>query len=232
MISVKPGDILSYLEMCQIENVNLQRGMNYRLKPDYSVILMSIRPGAPYSDQVLDDGKILIYEGHDVPRTKDIKDPKKYDQPMVTENGKLTQNGLFHVAAKGFQNSENLPERVKVYEKIRKGIWAFNGVFHLIESKIDQSEGRKVFKFHLKLASSQEISKNNAPELEHNRIIPSSVKIEVWKRDGGKCVICGSIDNLHFDHIIPFSKGGSSLTEENIQLLCARHNLEKRDSIE
>jgi hypothetical protein len=38
-------------------------------------------------------------------------------------------------------------------------------------------------------------------------------------------------DELHFDHILPFSKGGTSLTGENVQLLCSRHNLLKRDSI-
>ena len=65
-----------------------------------------------------------------------------------------------------------------------------------------------------------------------SRIIPSNVKKEVWERDKGKCVICGSSDNLHFDHIIPFSKGGSSLVSKNIQLLCVRHNISKRDRIE
>jgi len=232
MLSAKPGDILTYLEMCQIEKVSLQRGMNYRLKPDYSVILMSIRSGAPYADQVLDNGKVLIYEGHDAPRTKDIKDVKELDQPMATANGKLTQNGLFHAAAKSFQNKENVPERVKVYEKIRNGIWAFNGVFHLIDSWVEQSEDRKVFKFRLELASSQEIERNQNSDLEHNRMIPSSVKAEVWKRDNGRCVTCGATNNLHFDHIIPYSKGGSSLVAENIQLMCARHNLEKRNKIQ
>ena len=232
MMSAKPGDILTYLEMCQIENVNLQRGMNYRLKPDYSVILMSVRKGAPYSDQVLSDGKVLIYEGHDTPKTKGISDPKQHDQPMATANGKLTQNGLFHVAAQGFKNKENLPERVKVYEKIRNGIWAYNGIFFLIDSWVEQKDKRKVFKFRLELASNQETEKGQHSDLDHNRMIPSSVKAEVWKRDGGKCRKCGSTKNLHFDHIIPFSKGGSSLVTENIQLLYARHNLAKSDKIE
>jgi 5-methylcytosine-specific restriction endonuclease McrA len=44
--------------------------------------------------------------------------------------------------------------------------------------------------------------------------------------------MCGSTTNLHFDHIIPYSKGGTSLMAENIQILCATHNLRKRDRIE
>jgi 5-methylcytosine-specific restriction endonuclease McrA len=67
---------------------------------------------------------------------------------------------------------------------------------------------------------------------EPQRIIPTAVKLEVWKRDGGKCAMCGATTELHFDHIIPYSKGGTSLKADNVQLLCARHNLEKRDKIE
>jgi 5-methylcytosine-specific restriction endonuclease McrA len=70
------------------------------------------------------------------------------------------------------------------------------------------------------------------PTEERRRVIPTLIKLEVWKRDGGKCVTCGASDELHFDHIIPFSKGGTSLKADNIQLLCARHNLEKHDKIE
>ena len=67
---------------------------------------------------------------------------------------------------------------------------------------------------------------------KHRRLIPTWIKIEVWKRDGGKCVKYGATDDLHFDHIIPFSKGGSSNTPDNIQLLCGRHNLQKHDKIQ
>ncbi len=55
---------------------------------------------------------------------------------------------------------------------------------------------------------------------------------EVWKRDQGKCQACGMNSGLHFDHIIPYSKGGSSKDPANIQILCGRYNLAKRDNIE
>ena len=61
--------------------------------------------------------------------------------------------------------------------------------------------------------------------------IPSDVRREVWRRDEGKCVKCGSRENLEYDHIIPVSKGGSN-TARNIELLCEKHNREKRDSIQ
>ena len=64
-------------------------------------------------------------------------------------------------------------------------------------------------------------------DMLHNRQIPGEVQKEVYERDRGKCRICGSSDNLHFDHILPYSKGGSSKVASNIQLLCARHNLKK-----
>jgi 5-methylcytosine-specific restriction endonuclease McrA len=35
------------------------------------------------------------------------------------------------------------------------------------------------------------------------------------------------MDKLHFDHVIPISQGGPSTSADNIQLLCARHNLAK-----
>jgi len=65
----EPGEVISYMEMCSATGVNLQRGMNFRLRDVQSTILMSLRPGAPYADQVEDEGQVLIYEGHDVAKT-------------------------------------------------------------------------------------------------------------------------------------------------------------------
>ena len=61
--------------------------------------------------------------------------------------------------------------------------------------------------------------------------IPSAVRREVWRRDGGKCVQCGGRESLEYDHIIPFSKGGSN-TARNIELLCEKRNRSKRDLIQ
>lgn len=229
---IAAGDVISYHEMCMEEGVTLQRGMNFRLKRGTSIILMSLRRGAPYADEILDEGKTLIYEGHDISKTKEGPDPKSVSQPMKLPSRKPTQNGLFYEAAIRAKQGDSPPEPVRVYEKIRDGVWAFDGIFHLVDAWQQHIEKRTVFKFKLILSESQPLPiSNNDPDLPHNRIIPADVKLEVWKRDKGKCIQCGSRDNLHFDHIIPYSQGGSSLIAKNIQLLCARHNLQKRDKI-
>jgi len=128
------------------------------------------------------------------------------------------------------------PDIVRVYEKIKKGIWSDNGYFHLVDSWRESDGSREVFKF--KLVAVEGVASDDAPEDEHDteakrsRIIPTHIKLQVWKRDGGKCVECGATDELHFDHILPYSKGGTSLKAENVQLLCARHNLTKSAKIQ
>lgn len=60
----------------------------------------------------------------------------------------------------------------------------------------------------------------------HRRSIPQDVKIAVSARDHGRCRQCGSTEQLHFDHVIPVSKGGAN-TVANIQLLCGPCNRTK-----
>ena len=68
-------------------------------------------------------------------------------------------------------------------------------------------------------------------ERQSRAAIPSEVRREVWRRDGGVCVKCGSRRNLEYDHIVPVSKGGSN-TVRNIELLCETCNRSKSASIQ
>jgi hypothetical protein len=61
--------------------------------------------------------------------------------------------------------------------------------------------------------------------------IPPGVRQAVFLRDAGRCTKCGSLKNLHFDHIIPLAKGGGNQVE-NVQVLCAACNLSKGARIE
>jgi hypothetical protein len=223
-------EIISYLDLVKEEKAHLQKGMNFRVGKSYSVFLMSIRKNAPYTDQIDKKTRTLIYEGHDHPKTRSITDPKSIDQPMTTPAGSWTENGKFFKVAMDFKSGIiDKPELIKVYEKIAAGIWCYKGFFELIDVK-QLSDGRRtIFKFFLKPIAKGFLG--GTLDLSHNRIIPTQVKVDVWKRDKGKCQLCGSQINLHYDHIIPFSKGGSSLTSKNIRLLCAKHNLEKSDRI-
>ena len=227
-------DILSYREMCDAENVQtLQRGMNFRMSSTYSVILMSQRSNAPYQDKIHSDGVTIEYEGHDVPKRAHDHSPKAEDQPDKLPSGRLTQNGHFIKAVTDFKKGKGVPELVKVYEKIFAGVWSLKGFFDLIDYKIVHDGKRNVFRYILRLSDRKEDNNSVEPiKIEHTRIIPSEVKREVWKRDKGQCVTCGEKKNLHFDHDLPFSKGGTSLTEKNVRLLCMKHNLQKSDKIE
>jgi len=232
-LSHSAGEVISYIEMCQAWSTSLQRGMNFRIRPDCSVILMSRRSNAPYRDRIEENGRVLIYEGHDVSRSPQGPSPKLVDQPYVTSGGKLTQNGMFADAAAKAKHGTSSPEVVAVYEKIHAGIWAFNGCFLLTDSWTESDEQRKVFKFRMELSEDvDDVRLQTQAELSHNRLIPSAIKLEVWARDKGRCVLCGSQKNLHFDHDLPFSKGGSSLVAANIRLLCATHNLSKGAKIQ
>lgn len=226
-------NVISYIEMCRRESASLQQGMNFGLGGNHSVILMSVRPNAPYRDRLEDSGTTLVYEGHDMPKNASCPNPKVVDQPLKYPTGGLTQNGKFHSAAQATKLGQRLPERVRVYEKIRPGIWSYNGVFHLVDSWIERDDFRAVYKFKLIAVEGEEDFEQPVHlNAERRRLIPTHVKLEVWQRDGGKCSMCGATDELHFDHILPFAKGGTSMTAANVQLLCARHNLAKSDRIE
>jgi HNH endonuclease len=220
-------ELIPYLEMCRREGAGLRRGMNFGLGVTYSALLMSVQSRAPYQDRFTADGTTLIYEGHDEPQSAAVPHPKAVDQPLCTAYGTPTQNAKFHQAAQAHKHEQRPPERVKVYEKWRPGLWLYRGLFHLVDSWQESDGKRQVCKFKLVAVDGKDDEQLPVLPPRPQRSIPRAIKIAVLQRDRGKCVVCGGTAKLHFDHIVPISKGGTSNTADNIQLLCARHNLAK-----
>ncbi|MFI5137884.1 MAG: homing endonuclease associated repeat-containing protein [Sphingobacteriales bacterium] len=113
------------------------------------------------------------------------------------------------------------------YDK-RFGTWrkALEAFVEFINSDNDQNQ------------ETEKIEENTPDIIGENEIIfkhktkraPSErLKVQVLMRDGNKCRLCGITvtgENIHFDHILAWSKGGETVLE-NLQVLCATHNLAK-----
>jgi len=116
------GEMISYQAMCAEEDARLQRGMNFRLNEEHSVILMSRRGNAPYHDGIEDGEQIMVYEGHDVPRTPERPNPKNVDQPSLYPSDKPTQSERFSEAAEAYKTDSREAEAARVYEKLHSGV--------------------------------------------------------------------------------------------------------------
>lgn len=216
---------LSYKQMCQTEGKGqITRGIYFQKDKDYSLIFMSRRKSATYKDRLMKSDFLVEYSG------SNFKGQADKDQRERNAAGKLTANGMLKEAARKYINGEANPRKVKIYEKVKCGLWLYRGVFLLVMYRYIEEGGRKVFKFYFK----PEEGKAQAPKpkrRENAGAISAEVKQEVYNRDGGSCAICGSKEELSFDHIIPISKGGAFNSVSNLQLLCMKHNLQKSAEI-
>jgi HNH endonuclease len=97
-----------------------------------------------------------------------------------------------------------------------------------VQALIEEKENKK----RLRIARAKTVAAmaDNLDRKGLRQPIPREVKVAVWQRDQGRCVQCGSNEELEFDHIVPVARGGSN-TERNVQLLCAACNREKGASL-
>lgn len=67
-------------------------------------------------------------------------------------------------------------------------------------------------------------------KLKGGKMNPSDIIREnkILVKEENRCAYCGKKDNLHWEHIIPKSRGGPD-TMDNMVLACQKCNLEKGD---
>jgi len=139
--------------------------------------------------------------------------------------------------------SEKKPFRInrdidlKLHGKpIEDNIYLYNNNFYYVKGPYSEQEkellvmecfdrDRRKFERLTNRFEKQIETRNERPR------IPESVRIDVWRRDQGKCAKCGSREKLEYDHIVPISKGGSNTTR-NIELLCENCNRQKGSNIQ
>lgn len=80
------------------------------------------------------------------------------------------------------------------------------------KSNLSYAEYRAAKKYHLRA--------------KERAVLTKTLRDRIYKRDGNRCLNCGSTINLSIDHIIPLSKGGKTVIQ-NLQTLCLTCNLKK-----
>lgn len=126
-----------------------------------------------------------------------------------------------------FNNAINAVDKRLLLTDIHKFSWSeAEGLLKISEDGLQKTKLQHVIGKIIKKADQMY---GNIPSDDARSPIPDNVRVLVWQRDSGKCVVCGAQENLIFDHITPVAKGGST-AEINIQLLCERCHREKQES--
>jgi hypothetical protein len=146
-----------------------------------------------------------------------------------------------------------LPEVKKIHRRVRKAfeegrvrgeasiwgaieqfLWSFPPHWEALAPFDTQELGCNVFGHICPVFLMSEPFTETKEGRRTGRYIPRDIMLKVVRRDGQICQICNNPvrDNeVEFDHIIPFSKGGP-VSADNLRLVCASCNREKRDSLD
>jgi len=143
---------------------------------------------------------------------------------------------LFLTLQEAIRLSNN--ESVKLIDLGLEHDWIFKGFHYSTEGPYSDEQFRLLIleefdrerRYFEKLKQKHDFAGKEVSSQARPRI-PERIRIEVWRRDGGKCARCGSREKLEYDHIVPLSKGGSN-TARNIELLCEECNRKKSNNIQ
>jgi len=131
------------------------------------------------------------------------------------------------------REQEGLP--VPVAEEDRRTWWMFRGRFFWedeglgaeeVMALVLESERRR----RRRIDRALDLMLAGEAEGPRREPILEEVRRAVFRRDGGRCAVCGGAELLQFDHVIPVAMGGGS-GPDNLQLLCAPCNRDKGASL-
>jgi hypothetical protein len=160
--------------------------------------------------------------------------PAKSDNSYIFDKPEIIYNEYLGQLKDNVFISDKEPVKVEVDGKSQ---WIFKGFVYEVKGFYADEEVRLLIledfdrerRYFEKLNAKFNHRTNENLVFERPRI-PESVRIEVWRRDGGKCARCGGREKLEYDHIVPISRGGSN-SARNIELLCEKCNRSKSNNV-
>jgi hypothetical protein len=171
-------------------------------------------------------------------RARAVLIPNNNQLELLLQFGKVISKRFNHFKKHILpQHEELISSKVAELNRVRE-ITKENELKKILKQEILDKENEKLEKEKRRQLKTQVrkelieegiLSNLNESDLKREPI-PQDVLDKVWNRDGGKCVKCGSQEKIEFDHIIPFSKGGSN-TYRNLQILCEKCNRGKSNNI-
>lgn len=147
-----------------------------------------------------------------------------------------------------FDESEHNPHYKRAMDSLKSGelksdddVWGeIEGALHLnpatwkeIEGYSESDIGCKVFGHVCPVFIYASGATETKEARRQGRHIPREVMLKVVRRDNHICQKCHTHvpdDQIEFDHVIPYSKGGPS-TVDNLRLLCRTCNRKKSNSL-
>ena len=96
----------------------------------------------------------------------------------------------------------------------------------------DHASG-KLKKYKIRSINDAIKQNNTAKEKRKRKIIPNSIRTNIYNKAKGRCAICGKFipcNEYMIDHIVPLSKGGTD-EESNLQCCCLICNQMKQDML-
>jgi hypothetical protein len=114
----------------------------------------------------------------------------------------------------------NINEYIQEFEPFKERVKeAYDRAIYICNYLIKEKE---------RIAEKQKHKEQVKPKRDYIKKNYEKLFVKLGKRDGFKCYLCGSVEELVIDHKFPVSRGGGN-EDENLGLLCWTCNSEKSD---
>lgn len=121
--------------------------------------------------------------------------------------------------------AEEIVERGEPY-KMMGGDYEYDGVLNAIWRSMCKIRGLESETVEARTtASPHKCYPSSIPRFTR-RPISAKKRLTVYQRDGYKCVVCGTSEDLTLDHVVPVALGGLN-DMDNLQTMCRSHNSQK-----